>query len=246
MAQPDLSHLPDTLGSSTQASPPRSEYEASEMAHLTPGQHADTPESSVKLPNVYFEFGTSYTARLASLQPADPTESLVWLPQTTPEYNASDMAHLAPRHLGSTPGSAPQLPKIIFKYKASDMPKPRPPPHPADTPRGFGCRLLKLPPELRNWIFPLVLVETEPICLNARPGLRADYTARTKRFDFLNGPPLLRTNSSICAEAAPVYYGSNVFTSSSELGHLLPRLSHRKQRMVKKLRICISAEAGVA
>ncbi|KAK3622557.1 hypothetical protein LTR56_022112 [Elasticomyces elasticus] len=156
------------------------------------------------------------------------------------------MAHLAPRHLANTPGSAPQLPKIIFKYNASDMVKPPPPRHPADTPRGFGCRLLKLLPELRNWIFKLVLVEDEPISLNARPRLRVDDIAQTKRFEFLDGPPLLRTNASICAEAAPVYYGANVFTSSSELSHLLPRLSHRKQRMVKKLRLCISAEAGVA
>ncbi|KAK3660671.1 hypothetical protein LTR22_007918 [Elasticomyces elasticus] len=246
MAQPDISHPADTLGSSTQPSPPRFGHEASEMAHLTPDQHADTPESSVKSPNVQFEFGTSYMARLAPLQPANPTKSLVWLPQTTPECKASDMAHLAPRHLDTTPGSVPQLPKIIFKYKASDMPKPRPPRHPADTPRGFGCRLLKLPPELRNWIFKLVLVKDEPISLNARPGLRVDCDAPTRRLDFLNGPALLRTTASICAEAAPVYYGANIFTGMSELSHLLPRLPHKRQRMVKRLRLCIALDAGVA
>ncbi|KAK5732643.1 hypothetical protein LTR17_010324 [Elasticomyces elasticus] len=243
MAQPTCSHLADTLGSSP---PPRLGHEASGNAHLTPGQHPETLESSVKSPNVHFEFGTSYTTRLAPLQPADQPEGLVWLPQTTPEYKPSDMAHLAPRHLANTPGSAPQLPTIIFNYKASDMPKPRPPRHPADTPRGFGCRLLKLPPELRNWIFKLVLVEDEPISLNARPGLRVDCDAPTRRLDFLNGPALLRTTASICAEAAPVYYGANIFTGTSELSHLLPRLPHKRQRMVKRLRLCIGLDAGVA
>ena len=60
------------------------------------------------------------------------------------------------------------------------------------------CYLLSLPPEIRDHIYALAIVEEKPIPLGN------DYP-------FIYEPALLATNRQIREEATPVFYGENVF-----------------------------------
>ena len=64
--------------------------------------------------------------------------------------------------------------------------------------------LARLPPELRNTIYEMVVLEEDPI------DIEADQT--TLAFPI---PGLLRTCSQLCAEASSIFYGRNIFVVSN-------------------------------
>lgn len=62
--------------------------------------------------------------------------------------------------------------------------------------------LMRLPPELRNRIYDLVVIESQPITISIRK----------RRFGTPMRPPALLHNCrQLRAEASPVYYSSNIF-----------------------------------
>lgn len=74
---------------------------------------------------------------------------------------------------------------------------------------------MSLPPELRNRVYDLAIVELLPVPINEH--LQAVYNMTPSGNLMLwtfNDPRLLNTCQQIYNEAAPVYYGRNTFTST--------------------------------
>ncbi|TKA75986.1 hypothetical protein B0A55_03254 [Friedmanniomyces simplex] len=91
------------------------------------------------------------------------------------------------------------------------------------------CRFLTLPPELRNHIYELALVDTNPISI---PWM---YMLRSKE---PSEPSLLRTCHRIRDEALPIFYSSNTFeTSIIGLGEWFRRLPDVKLGMLENVRV---------
>ena len=88
-----------------------------------------------------------------------------------------------------------------------------------------GSRLLALPPEIRDHIYSLAVVEVKPIeLLNVRP--------------FLTEPGLLATSRQIRAEATPIFYGENVFqlVNSYSAEHFIDVFNKTKLPLIRSIR----------
>ena len=107
------------------------------------------------------------------------------------------------------------------------------------------CGFLKIPPELRNTIYTLTLVFDEPIEIKTHTNERSPGDME---------PALLAINRQIRAEALPVFYGMNTFTTVEQVDwgynvHKIPlklkHLGHERARMIKTLRIAqLTGRAG--
>ncbi|KAK4494755.1 hypothetical protein PRZ48_014111 [Zasmidium cellare] len=100
-------------------------------------------------------------------------------------------------------------------------------------------RLLTLPPELRNKIYTLVLVQGAPIQISERstkPSLAA--RGATAHYTRLLEPPFLLTCRQIRHEALPIFYGENVFFTAIKdaLPPWLLAIGPEKARMVRHIR----------
>ena len=100
-----------------------------------------------------------------------------------------------------------------------------------------------LPPELRNRIYHLVLVNEDYIDVAisstvTRTILRSKEAIRKSKA-VINEPPLLRTCVLVASEATRLYYARNKFhcRSPKKLQSWLPNLDQKKQLMIMDLRI---------
>jgi len=87
------------------------------------------------------------------------------------------------------------------------------------------CRLLELPPELRNAIYVYAVVENGPVPLRMRLN------------NYCIEPALLATNRQIRSECLPVIYGQNTLESgySHRTRKFLTALSADKLKMIRQL-----------
>ncbi|KAK5730724.1 hypothetical protein LTR15_000662 [Elasticomyces elasticus] len=84
--------------------------------------------------------------------------------------------------------------------------------------------LLGMPPEIRNRIYELSLVQDEPI--------RSHWRVCSA------GPALLRTNHQIALEATGIYYGANTFEGNwTFMYHLLLTIDRTRLLMLKELHL---------
>ncbi|KAK5741908.1 hypothetical protein LTR17_003656 [Elasticomyces elasticus] len=84
--------------------------------------------------------------------------------------------------------------------------------------------LLGMPPEIRNRIYELSLVQDEPI--------RSHWRV------CCAGPALLRTNRQIGLEATGIYYGANTFEGDwTFVYHLLYTIDRTRLRMLKEVHL---------
>ncbi|KAK3645366.1 hypothetical protein LTR56_009093 [Elasticomyces elasticus] len=84
--------------------------------------------------------------------------------------------------------------------------------------------LLGMPPEIRNRIYELSLVQDEPI--------------RSHRGVCCAGPALLQTNCQISFEATGIYYTANTFIGNWNFAfHLLYTIGRTRLRMLKEVRL---------
>ncbi|KAK4540490.1 hypothetical protein LTR36_009128 [Oleoguttula mirabilis] len=80
-------------------------------------------------------------------------------------------------------------------------------------PNGSACRLLELPPELRNYIYELVVTRNGPIDMRPR-SWSLDGLPEIE----LRQPALAGTCKQIRAEALATFYSLNVFEQTFEIG----------------------------
>ena len=107
------------------------------------------------------------------------------------------------------------------------------------------CPILTLPPELRNRIYELVLIENTRIdtyTWNQRP--TKEHLRGNSRVDFLeyrSEPALVQTCTTIREEGLPVFYGSNIFESilnkQTVWQYWLSNLRPEKSKMIRHLRV---------
>ena len=93
------------------------------------------------------------------------------------------------------------------------------------------CRLLQLPPELRNKIYSFALVEDNAIMVSERSDITGDPPVWV--------PGLLATNRQVRTEATPIFYGENTFWSLTEwsVGNFLNQLGIERRPMVSAYRM---------
>ncbi|KAK5686521.1 hypothetical protein LTS10_002641 [Elasticomyces elasticus] len=95
------------------------------------------------------------------------------------------------------------------------------------------CRLLELPPELRNRIFELAV--TAPVLLQADPHVTGNSGSRTTSSSAQ--PALACTNRLIREETLPVFYHGNTFVMQHKwLGDLNGVMSWWQRLATKELR----------
>ena len=102
------------------------------------------------------------------------------------------------------------------------------------------CRLLRLPPELRNRIYSLAIIEQDPI--------KIPLTIIEPSGPSVSEPALLAVNREVRAETLAIFWGANTFISGSMwmAYHFLNRLSSDKVSRLRNIRVCfdIPSEAG--
>lgn len=101
------------------------------------------------------------------------------------------------------------------------------------------CRLLALPPELRNKIYIQFLVQATPIQISERstePSAAAQ--GATLQYERLIEPAFLQTCHQIRYEALPIFYGENVFFTSVKdaIAPWLLAIGPEKTRLVRHVR----------
>lgn len=107
--------------------------------------------------------------------------------------------------------------------------------------------LLSLPPELRNRIYELVLIDEEFIPLrqdseDTKAVTRAGQRVRKPLVETtIEEPPLLQSCRQIRNEAIQIYYARNTFVceSTTRLVHWLGKLGNHGQKMLRDVRMKI-------
>jgi hypothetical protein len=112
------------------------------------------------------------------------------------------------------------------------------------------CLFLKLPPELRNRIYELVLVEEKPIQISTwaqsqkpcRPSwCDLMHTLDGQLIAHLREPSVLEVCKQIRTEGLPIFYGQNVFFGDTPDSHRwvewLAQLGPKKRAMVKNMQL---------
>lgn len=96
----------------------------------------------------------------------------------------------------------------------------------------------KLPAELKNAIYRLVLVREDAIVVCERGRFGPRYTFAYKCTDEGNDPPLLRVCREIRTEALAIFYGCNVFQFAGRepLALWLRRMGEPKRKMLRDVR----------
>jgi hypothetical protein len=103
------------------------------------------------------------------------------------------------------------------------------------------CHLLKLPSELRNQIYELVLVATHDIDANtwcATRRFKSYYTRATIKYSM--EPALLATCKQIRGEGLPIFYGQNTFFAkrgNAAWWNFLRHIGPTKRAMVENLKL---------
>ncbi len=104
----------------------------------------------------------------------------------------------------------------------------------------------RLPPELRNRIYSLVLIEAKPIDLVTwrrrsrfrRPGIR-DLVYQALE------PSLLAVSKSVRSETLPIFYGANVFEHEGVVGmlpHNLLRIAPLQRSMMRRVVLTVRCD----
>jgi hypothetical protein len=97
--------------------------------------------------------------------------------------------------------------------------------------------LQKLPAEIRNTIYKMLLQPTDALRFYRKASVTYPwhYELYTIPCDELNNTAILRANKQIFHEAATILYGSNVFTFSDAwtMRHLLGQMSTRMRGLIR-------------